>query len=235
MRGVPHDTPILGYRTNTANTMRLWAAQAVESFDFGTFNQGDFLGAVADKVSSENISKILYPNDEGVQGKQLRLVQQFFFVSCCLQHILKIQLTQHRPLAELHRNFAIQMNDTHPAIAVAELMRLLIDEHQMEWDAAWHVTENTLSYTNHTLLPEALEQWPRALFGSLLPRHLEIVDEINRRHLERVRLKFPGDEERVPRGSRSSTKTARSMCAWRIWPRSARTPSTAWPRCTPSF
>jgi starch phosphorylase len=199
VRGVPHDTPILGYRTNTANTMRLWAAQAVESFDFGSFNQGDFQGAVADKVSSENISKILYPNDEGVQGKQLRLLQQFFFVSCSLQHILKIQLTQNRPLAELHRNFAIQMNDTHPAIAVAELMRLLIDEHELEWDAAWHVTENTLSYTNHTLLPEALEQWPVGLFGSVLPRHLEIIDDINRRHLENVRQKFPGDDGRVVR------------------------------------
>lgn len=199
VRGVPHDTPILGYRTNTANTMRLWAAQAVESFDFETFNQGDFLGAVADKVSSENISKILYPNDEGIQGKQLRLAQQFFFVSCSLQHILKIQVAQHRPLAELHRNFAIQMNDTHPAIAVAELMRLLVDEHDMEWDAAWHVTEHTLSYTNHTLLPEALEQWPRSLFGALLPRHLEIIDEINRRHLVNVRAKFPGDEGRARR------------------------------------
>ena len=199
VRGVPHDTPILGYRTNTANTMRLWAAQAVESFDFETFNHGDFFGAVADKVSSENISKILYPNDEGIQGKQLRLEQQFFFVSCSLQHILKIQATQHRPLAELHRNFAIQLNDTHPAIAVAELMRLLIDEHEMEWEAAWHVTQNALSYTNHTLLPEALEQWPRSLFGSLLPRHLEIVDEINRRHLVNVRQRFPGDEGRAER------------------------------------
>jgi starch phosphorylase len=199
VRGVPHDTPILGYRTNTANTMRLWAAQAVESFDFGTFNQGDFLGAVADKVASENISKILYPNDEGIQGKQLRLAQQFFFVSCSLQHILKIQDKEHRPLAELHRNFAIQMNDTHPAIAVAELMRLLIDEHDMEWDAAWNVTWHTLSYTNHTLLPEALEQWPRGLFGALLPRHLEIIEDINRRHLENVRVKFPADESRVRR------------------------------------
>jgi starch phosphorylase len=199
VRGVPHDTPILGYRTNTANTMRLWAAQAVESFDFETFNHGDFLGAVADKVASENISKILYPNDEGTQGKQLRLAQQFFFVSCSLQHILKIQDKEHRPLAELHRNFAIQMNDTHPAIAVAELMRLLIDEHDMEWDAAWNVTWHALSYTNHTLLPEALEQWPRGLFGSLLPRHLEIIEDINRRHLENVRLKFPGDEGRARR------------------------------------
>ncbi len=199
VRGVPNDTPILGYRTNTANTMRLWSAQAVESFDFGTFNHGDFFGAVADKVASENLSKILYPNDEGVQGKQLRLAQQYFFVSCSLQHIVRIQIAQNRPLAELHRNFAIQMNDTHPAIAVAELMRLLLDEHGMEWDAAWQVTVNALSYTNHTLLPEALEQWPRSLFSGLLPRHMELVEEINRRHLEDVRKRFPGDEERVRR------------------------------------
>jgi starch phosphorylase len=199
VRGIPHDTPILGYRTNTANTMRLWSAQAVESFDLGTFNTGDFFGAVGDKVSSENISKILYPNDEEIKGKQLRLEQQFFFVSCSLQHILHIQVTQGRPLADLHRKFAIQMNDTHPAIAVAELMRLLVDEYLMEWEPAWHVTQLTLSYTNHTLLPEALEQWPRSLFGALLPRHLEIIDEINRRHLESVREKFPGDEERVGR------------------------------------
>jgi starch phosphorylase len=199
VRGVPHDTPILGYRTNTANTMRLWSAHAVESFDFGAFNTGDFFGAVADKVSSENISKILYPNDEEIQGKQLRLVQQFFFVSCSLQHILRIQAVAKRPLTDLHRKFAIQMNDTHPAIAVAELMRLLVDEHAMDWNVAWNITHNTLSYTNHTLMPEALEQWPRELFRSLLPRHLEIIDEINRRHLIEVRTKWPGDEDRAAR------------------------------------
>jgi glycogen phosphorylase len=199
IRGVPHDTPILGYRTNTANTMRLWSAQAVQSFVFETFNQGDFFGAVADKVASENISKILYPNDEGVQGKQLRLAQQYFFVSCSLQHMVRIQTTQNRPLTELHRNFAIQMNDTHPAVAVAELMRLLVDEHGMEWEPAWRVTVGAMSYTNHTLLPEALEQWPRSLFSALLPRHMEIIDEINRRHLEEVRKRFPGDEERARR------------------------------------
>jgi len=199
VRGVPFDTPILGYRTNTANTMRLWAAQAVESFDFTTFNQGDYFGAVANKVASENISKILYPNDEGVQGKKLRLAQQFFFVSCSLQHIVKIQLAQNRPLAELHRNFAIQMNDTHPAIAVAELMRLLMDEHEMDWDTAWHVTQNAMSYTNHTLLPEALEQWPMGLFGEMLPRHLEIIIEINHRHLKNVARSFPGDEDALKR------------------------------------
>lgn len=199
VRGVPHDTPIVGYRTNTANTMRLWSAQAVESFNFETFNTGDFFGAVADKVASENISKILYPNDEEIQGKQLRLEQQFFFVSCSLQHILHVQKIQERPLTELHRKFAIQMNDTHPAIAVAELMRLLVDENDMDWETAWNVTTHTLSYTNHTLLPEALEQWPISLFGSLLPRHLEIIEEINRRHLENVRSKYPGDEDRVRR------------------------------------
>ncbi len=199
VRGVPNDTPILGYRTNTANTMRLWSAQAVESFNLGFFNHGDFFGAVADKVASENLSKILYPNDDGTQGKQLRLAQQYFFVSCSLQHILRIQTTQNRPLAELHRNFAIQMNDTHPAIAVAELMRLLVDEHGLEWEPAWNVTVQSMSYTNHTLLPEALEQWPRGLFSALLPRPMQIIDEINRRHLEDVRAKFPGDEERARR------------------------------------
>ena len=199
VRGIPNDTPILGYRTNTANTMRLWSAQAVESFDFETFNTGDFFGAVADKVSSENISKILYPNDEEIQGKQLRLAQQFFFVSCSLQHILKIQKSQDRPLQDLHRTFAVQMNDTHPAIAVAELMRLLVDENDVPWDTAWNVTTRTLSYTNHTLLPEALERWQISLFGTLLPRHLEIIEEINRRHLDDVRGRYPGDEDRVRR------------------------------------
>jgi glycogen phosphorylase len=199
VRGVPHDTPILGYRTNTANTMRLWSAQAVESFDFETFNTGNFFGAVAEKVDSENISKILYPNDEEIQGKQLRLEQQFFFVSCSLQHILAIQKNQHRPFADLHRTFAIQMNDTHPAVAVAELMRLLVDEHCVPWEAAWNTTTRTLSYTNHTLMAEALEQWPISIFGALLPRHLEIIREINRRHLEEVRTKFPGDQDRLSR------------------------------------
>jgi starch phosphorylase len=211
VRGVPHDTPILGYRTNTANTMRLWSAQAVESFNFETFNAGNFFGAVSDKVSSENISKILYPNDEEIQGKQLRLEQQFFFVSCSLQHILVIQKNQGRPFADLHRNFAIQMNDTHPAIAVAELMRLLVDEHDVAWDTAWNTTTRTLSYTNHTLLPEALEQWPLSIFGALLPRHLEIIEEINRRHLSRVRAKFPGDEARVRRLSLINEDGPRSV------------------------
>jgi starch phosphorylase len=179
--------------------MRLWSAQAVESFNFSSFNTGDFFAAVHDKVDSENISKILYPNDEQIQGKLLRLEQQFFFVSCSLQHIVKIKKTQDRPLADLHRTFSIQLNDTHPAIAVAELMRLLVDENRMDWDLAWNVTTHTLSYTNHTLMPEALEKWPIPLFGAMLPRHLEIIEEINRHHLDEVRSRFPGDEERVQR------------------------------------
>ena len=201
VRGVPHDTPILGYRTNTANTMRLWSAEAVESFSVEVFNTGDFVGAVAEKVASENISKVLYPNDEEIQGKQLRLAQQYFFVSCSVQHMLRIHTLQERPLTDFYRKFAIQMNDTHPAIAVAEMMRLLVDEHNLDWDSAWHITQNTFCYTNHTLLPEALEQWPLDLFGELLPRHLEIIFEINRRHLHEVRDKFPDDPERVARMS----------------------------------
>jgi len=201
VRGIPYDTPILGYRTNTANTLRLWAAEAVEGFDLEIFNKGDYFGAVANKVASENLSKILYPSDEAYQGKRLRLAQQYFFVSCSIQYLLKLQMVLKRPLSEFHRSFAIQMNDTHPAIAVAELMRLLIDEHDMEWGPAWNITQQTLSYTNHTLLPEALEVWPCGLFSYVLPRHMEIIDEINRRHLADVARKFPGDEERLRRFS----------------------------------
>src|SRR5580704_2057623 len=199
VQGTPYDTPVLGYRTSTVSNLRLWSAEAAESFDFATFNTGDFFGAVRNKVASETISKILYPNDEKEAGKELRLEQQYFFVSCSLQHVLRILDAQHHPLQELHKKFALQMNDTHPSIGVAELMRLLVDERGMAWDTAWHVTQNTFGYTNHTLLPEALERWPLGLFGHLLPRHLEIIYEINRRHLEDVRHRFPGDNARVAR------------------------------------
>jgi len=199
--GIPYDTPILGYRNNTANTLRLWAAEAAESFDFAAFNSGDYLGAVQAKMVSENLSKALYPNDDSSQGKQLRLAQQIFFVSCSLQDMIRILFRQNIPLEKFHEKFAIQLNDTHPAIAVAELMRLLLDEYGMEWDKAWQITKNTLAYTNHTLLPEALERWPISLFGNLLPRHLEIIYEINHRFLFEVRIKFPEDVERLQRMS----------------------------------
>src|SRR6516162_2569564 len=199
--GVPYDMPILGYKVNTANTLRLWKAEARESFSFQEFNLGDYYGAVHDKVVTENITKVLYPNDEPPQGKQLRLEQQYFFVSCSLQDMIRIHLRRGKSLAKFHEAFAVQLNDTHPSIGVAELMRLLVDEHQMDWDTAWRITENTFAYTNHTLLPEALEKWPINLFGSLLPRHLEIIYEINRRFLDQVRLKYPNDESRVARMS----------------------------------
>ncbi len=186
VRGVACDIPVPGYKVNTVNLLRLWKAEATESFDFQAFNVGDYYRAVEDKVSSENITKVLYPNDEAIQGKRLRLEQQYFFVSCSLQDMIRVHLRREHELTDFHKSYAIQLNDTHPSIAVAELMRLLVDEHAMEWDSAWHITRNTFAYTNHTLLPEALEKWPLPLFASLLPRHLEIIFEINRRFLDEV-------------------------------------------------
>ena len=199
VKGIAHDTPILGYRVNTANLLRLWSAEAVESFDFESFNIGDYYGAVEEKVASETISKVLYPNDTALQGKQLRLAQQHFFVSCALQDMVRIHLQTASDLSRFHEKYAVQLNDTHPALAVAELMRILVDDHGMDWEPAWEITWQTMGYTNHTLLPEALEKWPVTLFGSTLPRHLEIVYEINRRFLGEVRLRYPGDEDRVRR------------------------------------
>lgn len=199
--GIPFDTPILGYKTNTATTLRLWSAAAAESFDFAAFNSGDYFRAVQQKTVSETLTKVLYPNDELSQGKKLRLGQQIFFVSCSLQDMILILTRQGIPLEQFHEKFAIQLNDTHPAIAVAELMRLLMDEHAMEWEAAWSITQKALAYTNHTLLPEALERWGLGLFGTLLPRHLEIIYEINSRFLDEIRQKFPDDLDRLNRMS----------------------------------
>jgi starch phosphorylase len=201
VKGVAYDTPILGYRVGTCNPLRLWKAEAVESFDFDAFNHGDYYRAVEDKMHSENITKVLYPNDGVAQGKALRLQQQFFFVTCSLQDMIRLHLGLERPLDAFHEKWAVQLNDTHPAIAVAELMRLLVDDYLLDWDTAWHVTRNTLSYTNHTLLPEALEKWPVGLFGRILPRHLEIVYEINARFLAEIRATGPEDDARVSRMS----------------------------------
>src|SRR5438067_686711 len=199
VKGAAYDTPILGYQVNTRNILRLWKAEAIESFDFAAFNHGDYYRAVQDKLVSENITKVLYPNDEVDVGKELRLKQQFFFVSCSLQDMLRIHALLGGKPATFHEKWAVQLNDTHPAIAVAELMRLLVDEHGLGWDEAWLVTRATFAYTNHTLLPEALEKWTVELFGSLLPRHLEIVYEINRRFLDEVREEFPADDARLAR------------------------------------
>ena len=199
IKGIAYDTPVPGYRVPTTNLLRLWKAEATESFDFQAFNVGDYYRAVDEKVISETISKVLYPNDEPKAGKQLRLAQQYFFVSCSLQDIIRLLLMRDKPLYELHSYWAVQLNDTHPSIAVAELMRLLVDEHAIEWDQAWTITQKTCGYTNHTLLAEALERWPLPLFAKLLPRHLEIIYEINRRFLDDLRLRYPNDDQLLRR------------------------------------
>jgi starch phosphorylase len=200
VKGVPYDTPVLGYGTPSTNVLRLWAAIAADDFDLDAFQHGEYWRAVEAKVRSENISKVLYPNDEGLAGKQLRLEQEYFFVSCALKDCIRLLLL-HGGIREFADKFAIQLNDTHPTLAVPELMRLLVDVHGLGWDEAWDITSRTFGYTNHTLLPEALETWPLSLFQNLLPRHLEIVYEINRRFLDQVRARFPDDDQRVRRMS----------------------------------
>ncbi|WP_293003214.1 glycogen/starch/alpha-glucan phosphorylase [Mycobacterium sp.] len=202
LKGVAYDTPIQGYGVNTCNVLTLWSARAVESFALDAFNTGDYYKAVEDEVTSETVTKVLYPNDEPDAGKRLRLLQQYFFVSCSLQHVLHIMDDlADAGVRELPQRFALQLNDTHPSIGVAELMRLLVDERRLDWDEAWQITVATFGYTNHTLLPEALEKWPLTLFAESLPRHLEIIYEINSRFLDEVRAKFPGDDARVRRMS----------------------------------
>ncbi len=201
VQGTAHDMPVPGYRILTTNLLRLWRAEAAEAFNFQAFNVGDYYGAVQEKIFSENITKVLYPNDKPPEGKILRLEQQYFFVSCSLQDMIRIYLQRRRTLDRFHQKYTIQLNDTHPAIAVAELMRLLVDEHNLPWEHAWDIVTRTFAYTNHTLLPEALETWPAHLFAELLPRHMEIILEINRRFLQEVRLKWPGDENRTRRMS----------------------------------
>ena len=211
INGVAYDTPILGYGVNNANLLRLWKSEAPESFDFQAFNVGDYYGAVDAKVVAENISKVLYPNDEPEAGKVLRLKQQYFFVSCSLQDMIRLHLQAADNLDGFHEKFAAQLNDTHPAIAIAELMRLFVDRHGLSWEQAWDITRQTFAFTNHTLLPEALETWPVELFQHLLPRHLEIIYEINARFLDQVRTRFLGDNERLRRLSLIDEAGGRSV------------------------
>jgi starch phosphorylase len=199
--GIPYDSPVMGYKVPSCNFLRLWKSEAEESFDFESFNQGDYYKAVDYKVKSENISKVLYPNDEMIEGKKLRLKQQYFFVSCSLQDMMNIHLRFDGKPEEFHKRWAIQLNDTHPAVSIAELMRILVDEYRVDWDTAWDTTCKTFSYTNHTLLPEALEKWSVGLFAYLIPRVLEIVYEINHRFLQEVSRKFPGDTGKLWRMS----------------------------------
>jgi starch phosphorylase len=199
--GLPHDSFIVGHDTDTVNTLRLWAARAPRDFDLGVFNQGDYARAVADKVEIENISKVLYPNDATEQGKELRLRQQYFFVACSIADIVRgFKLTGHA-WEVFPERAAVQLNDTHPAIAIAELMRVLVDLEGLAWDRGWAITQEIFGYTNHTLLPEALEHWPIPLFERVLPRHLRIIYEINYHFLRTVQRRWPGDEARLQRMS----------------------------------
>jgi len=197
VKGVAYDTPILGYKVNTTNTLRLWKSEAPRTFDFQSFNAGDYNFAVNQKIICENLSKVLYPNDETLNGKKLRLQQQYFFVSCSLQDMIGIHLRQGEKIEDFQTTFSVQLNDTHPAVAIAEMMRLLLDEHDLDWATAWRVTTRTFAYTNHTLLPEALEKWDLELFKSVLPRHLEIIYEINRRFLDEVTVRVYGNHEKI--------------------------------------
>ncbi|RJR24125.1 MAG: glycogen/starch/alpha-glucan phosphorylase [Desulfobacteraceae bacterium] len=194
VRGVAYDTMITGFGSETVIMLRLFRAEAATSLDLRYFNAGDYYRAVHEKIASENLTKVLYPNDEPLAGRRLRLMQQFFLVSCALQDMLRIYFQREQTLDRFSEKYAVQLNDTHPALGIAELVRLLVDCHGMGWENAWEITAKIFNYTNHTLLPEALERWPVSLFQDLLPRHLEIIYEINRRFLDEVRKDHPGDE-----------------------------------------
>lgn len=198
---MPYDVPISGYRNDVINTLRLWSARSSEEFDLSYFNDGDYERAVYDKVLTENISKVLYPNDNVSQGRELRLKQEYFFTAASLADIVRRFKMENKNLKDMPRKVAIQLNDTHPAIAIPELMRILIDVEKLEWDAAWDITVNTFAYTNHTIMPEALETWPVPMMEKILPRHLQIIYEINYRFLKEVAINFPGDNDRLRRMS----------------------------------
>jgi glycogen phosphorylase len=197
--GVPYDRPIVGYGGKTINTLRLWAARAPDYFDFQAFSHGEFVGAVAEALEAESLTRVLYPDDSTSLGQGLRFVQEYFLVACSLADVIRRFRLQHDEWSLLPEKTALQLNDTHPSFSVAELMRILLDEAHLDWDTAWNLTRRTLAYTNHTLLPEALERWPVAWFQLLVPRQLEIIFEINRRLLDEVRSRFPGDVARVQR------------------------------------
>jgi starch phosphorylase len=194
-----YDYPVPGFENDTVNTLRLWAAKSVREFNLEFFNSGDYLRAVEERFSSENISKVLYPSDQYIAGKELRLKQQYFFVCATLKDIIRRYKKFHRKFDDFPRKVAIQLNDTHPSVAIAELMRIFVDEEGIKWDDAWAITTRTFGYTNHTVLPEALETWSEGLFAYLLPRHLQIIQEIDRRFLVQVAEKFPDDEARKGR------------------------------------
>ncbi|MCB9747305.1 MAG: glycogen/starch/alpha-glucan phosphorylase [Candidatus Omnitrophica bacterium] len=198
---IPYDVPIPGFKNDVVNTLRLWSARSTEDFELEYFNTGDYEQAVYKKILSENISKILYPNDNVISGKELRLKQEYFFTAAAIHDIIRRYKSENTDLSLLPTKVSIQLNDTHPTLAIVELMRILMDEYDFGWDKSWEITKQTFAYTNHTLMPEALEKWPIDLFGKLLPRHLQIVFEINDRFLQEIMQRYPGDEERLRRMS----------------------------------
>lgn len=200
-KAVPYDIPMIGFQTNTVNMLRLWSARADEGFRLDVFNQGDYVRAVEEKNWAENVTKVLYPSDNTHAGQELRLIQEYFLVSCSIRDILRRHTKKHPDLSSFAEKNAVQMNDTHPALAVAELMRIFCDEHELPWEKAWEITTKTCAYTNHTLLPEALETWPVDLINRVLPRHLQIIYEINHRFLQRVEMNYPGNTELIQKVS----------------------------------
>ena len=230
--GVPHDVPVVGYGGRTVNLLRLFSARSSHDFDMQIFNTGDYLKAVEQKIASETISKVLYPSDAVPPGQELRLLQEYFLVACAVRDIVARYQRDHETFDAFPAKVAIQLNDTHPALAIAELMRILVDERDLAWDAAWEITQSTMGYTNHTLLPEALEKWPVALLERVVPRHLQIIYEINRRFLAQVASVLAG-RRRAPAADvahRGRGATAGADGA----PEHRRQPfrSTAFPRCT---
>ncbi len=214
--GIPYDRPVVGYGGKTINTLRLWAASAPQSFDFQAFSHGEFVSALAETLEAESLTRVLYPDDSTSQGQGLRFVQEYFLVACSLADIIRRFRRDNTDWNTLPEKIAIQLNDTHPSMSVPELMRILLDEVHLGWDQAWDLTQRSLAYTNHTLLPEALEKWPVAWFQLLLPRHLELIFEINRRLLNAVGQRFPDDGERLARISLIEEGRP-NMCAWQTW------------------
>ncbi len=220
---VPYDLPVVGYGNNIVNTLRIWDAQPINTFSLESFDRGDYQKAVEQENLAKTICDVLYPNDNHSAGKELRLKQQYFFISASVQRAVAKYMEKHSDIKKFYEKNVFQLNDTHPTVAVAELMRILLDEYQLSWEEAWEVTTRTCAYTHHTIMAEALEKWPIELFSRLLPRIYQIVEEINRRFIGKIHEAYPGDQNKVARMT--------GRCVWPIWRLPQVFPSTVWPTC----